>query len=113
MDSLCRTPENQRAMDNKSLKYKQHFGRAKVVPKKEVFASPSSQPSSEAFAVPLPSDTEDDDSLLAPSVWEKHTYVHVDQNKQDYRKQDEVRQVPEENINPPQSYSCISLYAAK
>lgn len=90
-------------MDNKGLKTKKDFPTAEVVPKKEVFASPSSQPSSEAFAVPLPSDTEDSESSPVFSVQGKRTYVHVDWNEQDYGKQDEVRQVPEENINPPQS----------
>lgn len=90
-------------MDNEGLKSKNRFARAEVVPKKEGFASPSSQPSSEAFAVPLPPDTEDSDSGPVYSVRGKRTYVHVDWNEQDYGKQDEVRQVPEENINPPQS----------
>ncbi|XP_065505463.1 interferon-induced GTP-binding protein Mx-like [Caloenas nicobarica] len=109
MDNPCHRPKNKQAMDNKSQKSKQLFGRAEVVPKKEVFASPSSQPSSEAFAVPLPSDAEDDDSLLASDVLGKRTYLHVDWNEQDYRKQDEAAEHTlynqyEERIRP-----CIDL----
>lgn len=78
------------------------------------FASPSLQPSSEAFAVPLPPDLEDEGLLMPENTTEGNPdYEQKASNKQYYGQQDKVRRILEESIDPFHSYSCVSLCVPK
>ncbi|XP_027660192.2 interferon-induced GTP-binding protein Mx-like isoform X1 [Falco biarmicus] len=86
MDNLHSSPKNQKAMGNKGVAVKQPSQKNKSILKKD-HASPFSQPSSEAFAVPLPPDFEDED-LSENTIERKPNYEEEEWKEQDYGEQD-------------------------
>lgn len=114
MDKLHGRPKNQQTMDSNSVVFKQPSETPKLAMKKDVFAPPSLQSSLEAFSVPLPPDLENEDILMSENTTErKPDYEQKELKKQYYGEQDKVRQISEEGIDPPHSYSCVSLCAPK
>lgn len=90
-------------MDKKSVASTK---RPNLASKKDGFASPSLQPSSEAFAVPLPPDLEDEGLAMLENIERKPNNEQKELKKQCYGEQDKVRQIPEEGIDLPHCYSC-------
>ncbi|XP_026711149.1 interferon-induced GTP-binding protein Mx-like [Athene cunicularia] len=109
MDDLRGRPRNQQAMDNKNAAVKKLSERTKPARKKDVFTSPSVQTSSEAFAVPLPPDLEDED-LMSENMTERKPSEWKELKEQCYGEQDKqaaehtLYNQYEEKIQP-----CIDL----
>ncbi|XP_010171867.1 interferon-induced GTP-binding protein Mx1 [Antrostomus carolinensis] len=108
MDNLRGRPKNQQAMDNKSLTSKQFSERTKPA-KKDRFASPSLETSSEAFAVPLPPDLDDEDLVSENMIKRTPDYEQKELKKQYYGDQEKAAEHTlynqyEEKIRP-----CIDL----
>ncbi|KAM6285129.1 interferon-induced GTP-binding protein Mx-like isoform 2-T4 [Spheniscus humboldti] len=93
-------------MDKKSVPSTK---RPNLALKKDGFASPSLQPSSEAFAVPLPPDLEDEGLPMLENIERKPNYEQKELKKQYYGEQDKAAEHTlynqyEEKIRP-----CIDL----
>jgi len=105
--------KNQQAMNN-STGFIKRPEITKHGLRNNAFAPPSLQPSPEAFAVPLPPDLEDEGLPMSENMIErKPNSEHNQLKKQYHEEQNKVRQIPEEGIDPPHSYSSVSLCALK
>lgn len=101
-------------MDNNSVVFKQLPETPKLAVKKDVFAPPSLQSSLEAFSVPLPPDLENEGLPMSENTIERKPNREQKELKKQYNgEQDKVKQISEEGIDLPHSYSCVSLCAPK
>ncbi|KAM6097663.1 interferon-induced GTP-binding protein Mx-like isoform 2-T2 [Chlamydotis macqueenii] len=109
MDNLHGRRKKQQAMNNNSLAFRQLSEGTKRPLKKDVFASPSFQPSLEAFAIPLPPSLDDDD-LMSENVIEGNPNCEQKAlKKQYYGEQDKAAEHTLNNQYEEKIRPCIDL----